>query len=328
MDQVGRRHFLIAAGALLAARRVGAAQQARIARIAFLGLTTAQAASRGLEEFRAGLRELGYIEGKNIVIEYRWAERDYTRLPKLAADLVQLKPDVIVTHAQVGVRALKLASETIPIVMATGGDLVEAGLVKSLARPGGNITGSTILNPEVSVKRLEILRDALPYAQRVALLRYQASEGFRPIQRELERAANSLRLTLLYFDTRSPEEFESAFAAMSKAGVQAVVINETPVLTMERKRIAQLAAKARLPSIGNVVYAPAGGLLGYGVANNLLYRRAAYFVDKILKGTNPGDIPIEQATRFEMVVNLKTAKELGVTIPPIVMVRADRVIEE
>jgi putative ABC transport system substrate-binding protein len=256
-------------GALVVARVSYAAQRDKVARIVFLSPITPQGLIQHLEAFRAGLRGLGYIEGKNIVIEYRWVEGDYARLPKLAAELVQLKPDVIVTHSQRGFRALKQASETIPIVMASGGALVETGLVKSLARPGGNITGSTILNTEVSVKRLEILRDAVPHAQRVAILRYQPATLAAPAWRRMERGANALKLTLRFFDVRSAGEIESAFADMTKAGAQALVVSETPALNMDAERIAQLAAKARLPSIGIVNYAPAGGLLGYGVAGSL-----------------------------------------------------------
>jgi putative ABC transport system substrate-binding protein len=309
---------------------VGEAQQppGKIYRIGFLGLTSASAFASRVEALRAGLRDLGYIEGKNIVIEFRWADGDFDRLPELAAELVRLKVDALVVHSPIGARVAKQATTTIPIVMALGGDAIESGLVESLARPGGNLTGSTNLTLEISAKRLELLKDAMPRITRVAVLvrrgnPYESGLYLRPT----ETAARSLGIALKISEVLRPNEFPSAFAKMAAEGVDAIAVTDDVILITNSQAIADLAARHRLPSIGSRYLAEAGGLIGYGVDALESYRHAAIFVDKILKGAKPGDLPIEQATRFQLIINLKTAKALGLTIPQPVLVRADEVIQ-
>jgi putative ABC transport system substrate-binding protein len=324
-----RRKLLIALGACaLAAPLASLAQQAaKVPRIGFLGSTSASGYATQIEALRAGLRDLGYVEGKNILIEWRFAEGNYERLPGLAAELVQLRVDVIVTHATPGTHAAKQATTTIPIVMAAVGDPVASGLVASLARPGGNMTGSAFFNLELGAKRLELLKEAVPRTKRVAVLLNLDNPVSGLIIDVMEPTAKSLKVELQQFKVRGPNEFESAFTAMAKRRVDAVVINEEPMLIANAKGIADLAAKQRLPSIGFKEIAEAGGLMAYGVNIPEMWRRAATYIDKILKGAKPGELPIEQATRFELVINLKTAKALGITIPQSILVRADKVIE-
>lgn len=328
MSQVRRRRFLTVLGALLAAPLASFAQQtsAKIVRIGFLGMPTASGWARMVEALRAGLREYGYEEGKNLVIEFRWAEGQYDRLPALANELVRLRVDVIITHATAGVRAAKEATSTIPIVIAATGDAVAAGLVASLARPGGNITGSSFLGPDLAAKRLDLLKEALPRVRRVALL-YNVGIGSILGVEAVKRAASLRDVELHEAGVRGPEEFESAFAKMVGLKVDAVLINEDPMLVANAKIIADAAAKRRLPTFGYAQIAEAGGLLAFGASIPEMHRRAAYFVDKILKGAKPSDIPVEQPTKFEFLVNLKTAKALGLTIPGSILLCADRVIE-
>ena len=324
-----RRRLVVALGAGVLAPLASFAQQqpAKVARIGFLGMASASGYVSEVEAVRAGLRDLGYVEGKNIVIEFRWAEGKYDRLPELAAELVRLKVDVIVTHAFTGTRAAKQATTTIPIVIADAGDPVASGLVASLARPGGNITGSVSFQSELNVKRLELLKEAFPRTKRVAVLVNQASTTLGPLLKPMEVASKSLKVALQQFAVQGPDEFDGAFTAMAKKRVDAAVIPEEPMLNANTGAIAHLAAKHRLPSIGFTKFAEAGGLMAYGVNRLELYRRSAIFVDKILKGAKPGDLPIEQATKFELVINLKTAKAIGVTIPQTILFRADKVIE-
>jgi putative ABC transport system substrate-binding protein len=325
-----RRKLLVAlgAGALTAPLGSFAQQQGKIWRIGFLGTASASGFARRVEALREGLRDLGYVEGKNLVIEFRWADGKYERLPELAAELVRLKVDVIVTHGPVGSPAAKNATTTIPIVVTAVGDPVAFGLVASLARPGGNVTGMASLSSEVAAKRLELLKDAFPRIRRVAvLLNPDSPTGSGPGFRLMEATAASLKLELHRFGVRGPGEFESAFAAMAKQRVDAVVVMDDGVLAANVGAIAKLAAKMRLPSIGLGEFAEAGGLMAYGVNRLESFRRAATFVDKILKGAKPADLPIEQPTRFETVLNLKTAKALGIQFPQSVLGRTDRVIE-
>ena len=325
-----RRRLVLALGAgALAAPLATFAQQkpAKVARIGFLGSNPASESQWRVEPLRAGLRDLGYVEGKNIVIEYRWAEGKYDRLPDLAAELVRLKVDVIVTHGTPGTIAAKRATTTIPIVMAVAGDAVATGLVASLARPGGNVTGSTFFSPELAAKRLEVLKDTLPRTRRVAVLLNLDNSLMGPVYQAMENTAKSLKVELQKFEVRGPHEFESAFSAIAKKRVDAIEIVEDPMLTGNARAIADFALKQRLPSIGFLEIPEAGGLLAYGVRLPDLYRRAPYFVDRILKGAKPADLPVEQATRFELVINMKTAKALGITIPRSVLARVDRVIE-
>jgi putative ABC transport system substrate-binding protein len=312
--------------ALLAAR-FAEAQPAKVARIGFLAPTSASSNADRVEALRAGLRDFGYVEGKNIVIEFRWADERYDRLPDLAAELVRLNVDVIVTAGTPAIRAVKNATTTIPIVMATSGDPVGFGFVASLARPGGNITGSSIFAPELSAKRLELLKETLPRAQRVAVLLNPDNSINERNLPAMERTARSLKVGLQRFEVRRPDEFKDVFSAMAKQRVDAVALPEDDFLNANRSGIAELVAKQRLPSIGRKEFAEAGGLIGYGVNFLDLYRQAATFVDKILRGAKPGDLPIEQPTKFELVINLKTAKALGLTIPQSVLARADEVIQ-
>ncbi|MBI3374464.1 MAG: ABC transporter substrate-binding protein [Betaproteobacteria bacterium] len=323
-----RREFVLSMAGALAVPLASSAQksQAKIARIGFLGLPSAPGWTPMVEALRAGLREFGYVEGRNIAIEFRWAEGNYDRLPGLAAELVRLKVDLIVTHTTLGTRVAKQATTSIPIVIAATGDAVEAGLVASFARPGGNVTGSSFLAPEIAAKRLDLLKEALPRIRRIAVLRNVISST--PLMFEaVARAAKSLRVELYEAAVQGPDEIESAFARMANWRADGVVIVEDPVLVSKAKEIAQLAVKRRLPTIGYVQIAEAGGLMGFGASIAEMHRHAAYFIDKILKGAKPGDLPIEQPTRFELLINLKTAKALGLTIPRSLLIRADRMIE-
>jgi putative ABC transport system substrate-binding protein len=275
---------------------------------------------------RQGLRDLGYVEGKNLTIEYRWAEDRYERLPGLAAELVALKVDVLVTHGTPGSRAARQATATIPIVMAISGDAVATGLVTSIARPGGNLTGSTFFFPELNAKRLELLKEALPRASRIAALGNADNPSLAPALKALESMARSLKVDLEAVQVRRPEELAGAIPAMVKRGIDGVVLVDDPMLIANTRQLADLAAKHPIPVIGFTEYAHAGGLMSYGVNLAESWRRAAVFVDKILKGAKPGDLPIEQATRFDFAVNLATARTLGLTIPQLLLIRADEVI--
>jgi putative ABC transport system substrate-binding protein len=296
-------------------------------RIGFLGPTSAAGIEKRLVAFRSGMRELGYVEGENLVIEFRWAESKYERLPELAAELVRLNVDLIVTHSTQAALAAKRATTTIPIVIMAVGDAVAAGIVASLARPGGNITGLSFFIEELNVKRLELLKEAYPRANRVAVL---APEPFglpSNVLPAMELAAKSLKMVLQRFDVRGPMDFESAFVAMAKQRFDAVVILDEARLIANADAVATLAAKHRVPSIGFIEIGDAGGLMAYGVDLPAMSRRSAVFIDKILKGTKPNDLPIERATVFELVINMKAAKALGIKIPNSIMVQATKVIE-
>ena len=326
-----RRDFLIVGGAglgLLAAPTLSLAQApGKTRRIGFLGTGSAAGMAGWVEAFRGGLRELGYVEGQNLSIEYRWAEGQYERAPELAAELVRLKVEVLVTHGTPGTRAAKGATTTIPIVMVTAGDAVLVGLVASLARPGGNITGATFFNPELAAKRLELLREAMPRLTRVSALVNPDNPAMVPVLQAMDTTAKSLKLELQTTEVRGPADFEKAFKTMADKRVGAVVILEDGMINANIQAIAALAVSLRLPSIGITELAQAGGLMAYGVSLSDMYRRAAVFVDKILKGAKPGDLPIERATKFETVLNQKAAKAMGITFPRSVLVRADRLIE-
>jgi len=323
-----RRTFIGALGGALTVmvRTTSAQSQATKAyRIAFLGTTTASEFASRTDALRVGLRDLGYVEGQNTVIEYRWANGDVDRLPTLAAELVALKVDVLVTHAE-GALAAKRATTSIPIVMAFSADAVATGLAASLARPGGNVTGSTVLIPEISAKRLELLKAAAPRINRVAVL-VRKGGTWKTVLQMLQSKGNAMNLEVQFFEVRDRTEFGSAFSEMAKARVDGLVVSEDPTLGGDSKAIVELAAKYRWPSIGYRDLAEAGGLVGYGVDVLKIYRHAAVFVDKILKGAKPADLPIEQPTQFDLVVNLKTAKALDLTIPQSMLLRADEVIQ-
>jgi putative ABC transport system substrate-binding protein len=305
-----------------------AQQPKKVPRIGVLAAPTASVFSSRFEAFRQGLRELGYLEGKKISIEYRYAEGKLDRLPHFAAELVHLKVDVILTAGEFGVLAAKNATSTIPIVFAVTEDAVASGLVSSLARPGGNVTGLTVLAADLGGKRLELLKESFPKAARVAFLWPSGGpRGNLPFT-EMEAAAKALGLKLQSLPVGGLDDFEPAFEAAKREGAHALVTTPTAVINTQRDRIVDFAAKNRLPAIyAGPEFVDAGGLMYYGPNYPDLFRRAATYVDKILKGAKPADLPVEQPTKFELVINLKTAKQIGVTIPPNVLVRADRVIK-
>jgi len=297
-----------------------------IPRIGFVSNTSPSAVAPRLDAFRQGLRELGYLEGKNIVIEYRHSEGKPARLPELAAELVLLKVDIVTSGPSV-TRAAKDATSTIPIVFAQEGEPVGSGLVASLARPGGNVTGLSTFSPELHGKRLEILKEVDPRISRVAVFGTSTVQGHALFLKEQEPTARALRLQLQYLDLLNFRDIETAFRAASKGRADAILLLSGPVLNAHRSQVVDLAAKSRLPAMYNFQeFVQAGGLMSYGVSNVDMARRAATYVDKILKGAKPADRPVEQPTKFEFIVNLKTAKQIGLTIPPNVLVRADKVI--
>ena len=298
--------------------------------IGFLGTTSAKALVSGprLEALRTGLRELGYVEGKNIAIEVRWLEGDFEQLPALASELVNLKVDVLVTVSTPGAMAAKKATQTVPIVLASVGDPVATGVVSNLARPGGNITGLAIFTNEEAAKRLELLKDAFGDVRRVGVLVNRANplwvKSGIPL---LQKAARNMNLDLELADVRSTADLELAFATITKSQADALLVFEDPVLTSEARKIAALAVRYRMRAIGPVAFAEAGGLIGNGTNQLEQFRRAAGFIDKILKGAKPGDLPMEQAARFELVLNMNTATAIGVSFPKALQFRADRIIE-
>jgi putative ABC transport system substrate-binding protein len=303
-----------------------AQQSGKVYRIGFLSGSTSEAVP--LWSFREGLRELGYVHGKNIVVEYRFAEDRNERLSELASEMVRSKMDLIVTHATPATSAAKQATSTIPIVMLAAGDPVGTGLVASLARPAGNITGLAMIDVGLAAKRLELLKEALPKLSRVAVLRNPANPGGQAQSRETEAAARSLGLDLHIVNVRDPRELEGAFAALANAGVGALTVLADPIFLSERRQIANLAMTQRLPSVfARNENVEAGGLMSYGANLANLYRQAGTYVDKILKGTRPADLPVREPTRMYLVINRKTAKALGLTIPPSLLLRADQVIE-
>ena len=306
----------------------GAQQAKKIPRIGFLASVSASSDADRIEAFRQGLRELGYVEGQNVTIEYRWADGKFEQLPDLAAELVRLKVDVIVAVVTQASLAAKKATGTIPIVMVGVSDPVGSGLVASLARPGTNITGTSSMTAEIIGKLLELLKETLPKISRVAALWNPANPVFQALQlRETEVAARALGVQLRILEARGPDEIDGAFAAMVKERTKALLILGDPVFTSHRKRIADLAAKYRLPAVsGTREYVEAGGLMAYGPSFPDMHRRAATYVDKILKGTKPADLPVEQPKKFEFIINLKAAKQIRLTIPPNVLARADKVI--
>jgi putative tryptophan/tyrosine transport system substrate-binding protein len=285
-------------------------------------------ADPNVEAFRQGLRELGYIEGKNIAIEYRHAEGKDDRIPDLAAELVRLKVDIIVVGGGTATSAAKKATSTIPIVITSASDPVGAGLVASLAKPGGNITGSTLISPELSGKRLELLKEAVPGVSRMGVLIFTANPAYALLLKETEAAAQSLGLQLQILEVRGSNELESAFGVAKRGRSEAMNVLSSALFSSWRKDIVDLAARNRLPAVYyDRLFPEAGGLMSYGPNLADLYRRAAVFVDKIVKGAKPADLPVEQPTKFEFVINLKTAKQLGLIIPQTVLYRADKVIK-
>jgi putative ABC transport system substrate-binding protein len=305
-----------------------AQQPKKVPRIGFLGFTSLSAIAARIEAFQQGLREFGYVEGKNIVIEWRSAEGELDRLPELAAELVRLKVEVIVTSGPSVTRAVKEATTTIPIVMGFDTDPVGNGFVASLARPGGTITGLSVVSPEISGKQLELLKEIVPKLSHVAVLGASTNPGNAQALKETELAAGAYKVQFQYLNVLSPKDIETAFRAASKGHAGAVLVLASPLIESHRTQITDLAAKNRLPAI---YYAPefveAGGLMSYGTSFPDLFRRAATYVDKILKGAKPADLPVEQPTKFEFIINLKAAKQIGLTIPPNVLARADKVLK-
>jgi putative ABC transport system substrate-binding protein len=321
--------FFTLTAMLLALRLSAEAQQPKkVPRVGYLSVLSPSSDAARLEAFRQGLGELGYVEGQSLTIEARYADGKLNRLPDLAGELVRLKVDVIVAGGSTAIRATKNATKLIPIVMAHGSDPVALGYVASLARPGGNITGLTHLAPELGGKRLELLKDMIARLARVAVLTDPGTGGHGPQIRELEVAAPALGLQLRPVEVRAPDELESAFSAMTTWRAGAFIGLQQPTLDRLRQRIVDLAAKNRLPAMyPNSEYVETGGLVSYAADIVAMFRRAATYVDKILKGTKPADLPVEQPTKFELVINLKTAKQIGLTIPPNVLARADKVIK-
>jgi putative ABC transport system substrate-binding protein len=305
-----------------------AQQPTKMPRIGYLTSAAAAIALPNREAFLEGLRQLGYVEGKNIIIEWRYAEGRSERLSELAAELVNLNVDVIVTASTPAIRAVHQATKAIPIVMANVGDPVAQGFITSLARPGGNVTGLTNLSPDVSTKRLELLKEVSPKVFRVAVFSNAPQHG--PAMRNMETAAQSLRVQLLRPEVRVPDDLERAFEMVTRERADALVTMPNPLLRLDnsaRVRVATFIFKRRMPSIHEgQEYVHAGGLMSYGPNESSNYRRAAIYVDKILKGAKVADLPVEQPMKFEFVVNLKTAKQIGLTIPPNVLARADKVI--
>jgi len=331
MTRVARRAFLAGTLVLLAAPLATEAQSPlSIPRIGFLTAVPLSVMSARTEAFRRGLRELGYVEGTTILIEWRSAEGQPDRLPSLAAELVRLKVDVIVTAGPSATRPAKAATVTIPIVITNDNDPVANGFVASLARPGGNITDLSSLSPEIYGKQLELLKEIVPQLSRVAVLGASAEPGHAQALRETERAARTLRVQLQYLDVQGPSDTETAFRAARSGRADAVLMLTSAVLFSHQKQVVDLAAKSRLPVmyfLASPGFTAGGGLMSYGASITDMDRRAATYVDRILKGAKPADLPVEQPTRFELVINLKTAKALGLTIPPSVLARADEVIQ-
>jgi ABC-type uncharacterized transport system substrate-binding protein len=324
MKKAGWASALVAVILLAVAVIVEAQQPAKVPRLGML----VSGGQQRVDAFQQSLRELGYIEGKSIIIERRDPEGRTEKYPELAAELVHLKMDVIVTGGLTGARAAANATKTIPIVIAAGGDPVRIGLVASLARPGGNVTGNTTLSPELSTKGLELIKEVLPKASRVAIIWNPEGSASVVAFKETEAAAPSLGLTPLSLEIRRREDLEPSFGTLSQRRADALLVIQGNVPSANRKRVVELVAKHRLPAMyWEKEFVEAGGLMSYGSDYTALYRRAATYVDKILKGTKPADLPLEQPKKFEFVINLKTAQQIGLTIPPNVLARADKVIK-
>lgn len=321
---MNRRAFIAVALGICATPRTAFTQP--IARVGVLVPTTRAGWASRIEALRGGMRELGYFEGRNLVLEIFSVENEYQRLPDLAGELVRLKVDVIITGGTPGTMALKRATAVIPIVMATISDPVETGVVPSLSRPGGNITGLMFFVAELNVKRLELLREAVPKLKRVAALMHQDNISMQPVQRAMVSAAKALDIDLRRFDVRRPEDFSATFKAMGDWGAEALVMVEDSMLNVNASALGTIASARGIPSIGLKEVAE-GGLMAYGVDQLAMFRRAAFYVDRLLKGAKAADLPIERSTKFELIINRNAARALGITIPQSMLVRADRVIE-
>ena len=322
-----RREFITFLGGAAAALPLAAVRAQQAMRVVgFLGGAAPAGYAVLIEAFRSGLRDHGYIEGQNIRIEYRWAQAQYENLPALAADLVQRKVDVIVTQGTPAALAAKQATTKIPIVMAIVGDPVDSGIVASYSRPGGNITGSSFFFPEINAKRLELMKSLMPGLKRAGVLMNPDNIAMISVLRAMGEVAKAMDVKLKHVEVRRPDELESAFA-QAKLQIEAHTVIDEGLLVANSKRIAELAIRNRLPGVGFREYCEAGGLAAYGVNFPHIWRRGAVFVDKILKGAKPADLPIEQATRFEFIINLRAARSFGLEVPPTLLARADEVIE-
>jgi putative ABC transport system substrate-binding protein len=318
---LGALHFALCYSA-------SAQQSTKIPRVAFLGTASASVVADRIEAFRKGLRDLGYVDEQNILLEYRFGEGKSDEVSSLATELARSKVDVIVTAGPAATRSAKEATATIPIVMGNEGDPVGSGFVASLARPGGNITGLSAFAPEISGKQLEILKEIVPKLLHVFTLGNSTTPGNAQALKEIELAAQTLGVQVQYLDVRIPKDIETAFRSATKGRADAVIALQNPVLTFDRKQVVTLAVKNRIPAAyHSVEFVEDGGFMTYSVSITDLFRRAATYVDKILKAAKPAELPVEQPTKFELVINLKTAKQIGVTIPPSVLARADRVIK-
>jgi len=319
--------LVLAALVITLCPRANAQQTSKIPRIGYLQAPPAPAVATRTEAFRQGLRELGYVEGKNIVIESRFANGKTDRVPALVAELVRLKVDVIVTGGSFATGAAKEATSTIPVVMTQDSDPVGNGYVASLAAPGGNVTGLSTLALELSGKQLGLLDETIPKLSRVAVLGSSNRSGNAQAVKEAEHAADALKVKLLYVDVLSAEDIERAFRAAKKQNAQAILVLTGPIVTSQRTQIIKFATKNQLPAIyDRAEFVEDGGLMTYSVSSTDLFRRAAVYVDKILKGAKPANLPVEQPTKFEFIINLKAARQIGLTVPPNVLARADRVI--
>jgi ABC-type uncharacterized transport system substrate-binding protein len=322
--------LIVLAGSLALAPLTARAQVAsKVHRVAYLGNSSAALESDLVGAFRQGLRELNYVEGQNLIVDFRWAEGRYERFPALLADAIRLNPDVIVTAGTPGALAAKNATSTIPIVMAAIGDPIAAGLVPSLARPAGNITESASMSPETDGKRLELLKELVPRVSRIAVLWSSTNPNNAARIKDMQAAAQTLRLTLdPLVDVGDSQQFEKAFGAIVAARAEALIMVSDRALLTHRARIVEFAVKRRLPALYPYrEFVEAGGLVSYAPSYLAMFRRTAAYVDKILKGAKPADLPVEQPTKFELVINLKTAKALGLTIPQTLLQRADQVIQ-
>jgi putative ABC transport system substrate-binding protein len=326
---VDRRAFLAGAAALLAAPRAAEAQRpGKVHRIGFLSGSSAAMSKSAVEEFWRGLRELGYVEGENMIIEYRWAEGQQSRLPQLAADLARISPDLILAATSQSALAAHNATPSIPIVMVNVGDPVRLGLAVSLGRPGKNLTGLTSFGPELAAKRLGLLREVVPQIRRIAVLYNPGNPTISVSLKETEAAARTLAVQLQFLGIAGPDDVATAFRNVTTGRAEAILVIADQVFNLLAAQISALALSNRLPTMfSNRHLMDAGGLMAYSPDFFASYRRAATFVDKILKGARPGDLPIEEPTTFELVINLKTAKALGLTIPPSLLLRADQVIQ-
>lgn len=322
--------FVVLAAVFLALSSFAEAQQAKkVPKIGFLMHNTPTGAETSVKAFQLGLRDLGYIEGKNIVVEYRFSEGKVDRLPELSAELVRLKVDIFVASSSIVARAAKKVTTTIPIVMVNAGTPIEYGLIASLARPGGNVTGRTNYSPELLGKRVELLKDVVPKVSRFSFLNDGGSAASTAMLKDGEVAAQALGVKLQSVEVRDPNpDFEGAFRVMIKDRIGAVVTSPSPLIVLHRKKVLELLDQNGIPAIHSYSqFADNGGLMSYGPHIADLYRRAATYVDKILKGRKPGDLPVEQPRKFEFIINLKAANQIGLTFPPNVLLRADKVIK-